>query len=364
MIEQLGWRRVVSISHMKVEQFMKKKVAIVFIAVLVIVGTFCYILESRSYVAKVQNQKIMKYEYLFFLGAQKHATESEAGVVNDEDKIKLWETPYNGEDPSVIVMNQALENVKEFKVQLIKAEQAGFSMSDTDRREINQSLEKWLENGDNKNYVTKDLGLKPTQFKDMMLKSELVIRFANDFMQKESNSISVSHQEAESYYNENKKYIDDLSVRHILISIQANMTEEQKQEKRQLAESILDRIEQGENMIELVKHYSDDSDSKDSDGLYTFTYSQPYEQEFKDWAFNAEIGDLDIVETQLGYHIMYMEYRSTFEDKKELVTNDVKNYKLSLYYQDSVNEWVNDPVFNLKKNEDVLNRIIKKTFGK
>jgi hypothetical protein len=59
-----------------------------------------------------------------------------------------------------------------------------------------------------------------------------------------------------------------------------------------------------------------------------------------------------------------MEYKSTFEDKKELVTNDVKNYKLSLYYQDSVNEWVNDPVFNLKKNEDVLNRIIKKTFGK
>ena len=93
-----------------------------------------------------------------------------------------------------------------------------------------------------------------------------------------------------------------------MISIQANTTEEQKQEKRQLAESILDRIEQGENMIELVKHYSDDSDSKDSDGLYTFTYSQPYEQEFKDWAFNAEIGDLDIVETQLGYHIMYMEY--------------------------------------------------------
>jgi hypothetical protein len=27
-----------------------------------------------------------------------------------------------------------------------------------------------------------------------------------------------------------------------------------------------------------------------------------------------------------------------------------------------VKEWVKDPAFNLKKNEDVLNRITKKTF--
>jgi foldase protein PrsA len=347
---------------MKVEQIMKKIVAIISIVALILVGVLCYILESGSYVAKVHNQKIKKYEYLFFLSAQKHATESEAGVVDELDRKKLWGTPFNGEDPTVIVMNQALENVKEFKVQLIKAEESGFSMSDSERREIIKNLDKWLEDAGNKSYITNDLGLKPAQFKDMMLKSELVIRFADDFMQKERDSISVSEKEAEEYYYENRNYIDDVTVMHILLSIDENMTKDQKLEKRQLADSLLQRVEQGENMLDLVKEYSDDEVSKDGDGLYTFSYSGQYARELKEWAFNAQIGDLDLVETQFGYHVIRLENRSTFENKKEHAINAVKDYKLNLYYQNSVKEWVKDPAFNLKKNEDVLNRITKKTF--
>ena len=148
---------------------------------------------------------------------------------------------------------------------------------------------------------------------------------------------------------------------HILLSIDENMTKDQKLEKRQLADSLLQRVDQGENMLDLVKEYSDDEVSKDGDGLYTFSYSGQYARELKG-AFNAQIGDLDIVETQFGYHVIRLENRSTFENKKEHAINAVKDYKLNLYYQNSVKEWVKDPAFNLKKNEDVLNRITKKTF--
>lgn len=343
---------------------MKKILSIILIAVVIAAGIIYYILDSESFVARVGGQKIKNYEYIFFLSAQKQVTESEAGVTGEQEKRELWETTVDGEDPVVIVMNQALENAKEFKVQLIKAKQAKFRLSDSERREINRYLNNWLQKTENRDYVKNEIGISLSQFKDMMLKSQIVSRFAFDFMQKNSNSVTVSDEEAEKYYYANRKNIDDVTVRHILISIDDNMNNEQKNEKRKFSEELLKRIEQGEDMSALVKEYSDDPGSKDNGGVYTFKYSEPYAQEFKDWAFDAQIGDLDIVETQFGYHIMRLEDRSTFDDKKELARSELKANKLNEYYQNQVKEWVNDPNFNLVKNEKILNKITKKTFEK
>lgn len=343
---------------------MKKIMTIVIIAAVIVAGIVYFIWDSNSYVAKVGGQKIKNYEYTFFLRTQKQVTEYEAGVTDAQGKKELWETTVDGEDPVVIVMNQALENAKEFKVQLIKANQAKFKLSDSERKEINQYLNDWLQIAENKLYVTEDIGLTLTQFKDMMMKSQLVRAFSYDFMQKSSDNVSVSDDESEKYYNENRNSFDDVTVRHILISTDSDMDTVQKDEKRKLSEDLLERIKQGENMSELVKVYSDDAGSKDSGGVYTFKYSEPYVQEFKDWAFNAEVEDIDIVETQFGYHIIKLEHRSNFEDKKELVKSQLKAHKLNEYYQSKVTEWINDPKFNLVKNEKVLNKITKKTFEK
>ena len=277
---------------------------------------------------------------------------------------KTLEDAVDGEDPVVIVMNQALENAKEFKVQLIKARQSKFRLSDSERKEINQYLNNWLQITENRNYVLNEIGISISQFKDMMMKSQLVGRFAYDFMQKNSDAVTVLDEEAEKYYNENRKNMDDVTVRHILISIEENMSDEQKAEKRKLSEELLKRLEKGENMSDLVNEYSDDPGSKENGGIYTFKYSEPYAREFKDWAFSAKVGDMDIVETQFGYHIMRLEYRSTFEDKKELARSEIKANKLSEYYQNKVKEWLDDPYFNLVKNEKILNKITKKTFEK
>ena len=341
---------------------MKRLLAIILAVVVVVAGIVYYFIDSRSYVAKVGGQKIKTYEYVFFLRAQKQVTESEAGVTSEQEKKELWETAVDGEDPVVIVMNQALENAKEFKVQIIKAQQAKFKLSDTERKEINQYLNSWLENTENRNYVTNEIGISLSQFKDLMMKSQLVSRFAYDYMQKNSDAVTVSDEDVQKYYSENRKKIDDVTVRHILISVDENMNEKQKTEKMKLAEELLERIENGEDMAALAREYSDDPGSKDTGGVYTFKYSEPYAQEFKDWAFTAEPGETGIVETRFGYHIMRLEDRSTFEDKKELARSKLKANKLNEYYQNTVKEWLNDPGFNLVKNEKTLNRITKKAF--
>ncbi|UZQ85404.1 SurA N-terminal domain-containing protein [Thermoclostridium stercorarium] len=45
---------------------MKKALIIILIVVVFAAGVLYFILDSRSYVAKVGGQKIMNYEYVFF----------------------------------------------------------------------------------------------------------------------------------------------------------------------------------------------------------------------------------------------------------------------------------------------------------
>lgn len=227
----------------------------------------------------------------FFLNTQKRVTESEAGVNDEEEKKELWTNTVDGEDPVAIVMNQALEIAKEFKVQLIKAKEANFKLSDAERKEINQNLNNWLKNEENRDYVKNKLGISIRQFKDVMVKSQLVSRFAYDYMQKHSDAVTVTDEEAEQYYNENRKNLDDVTVTYIFVSADENMDSGQKAEKRKLAEEILEKIRQGTDMASLVKEYSEDPGVNESDGTYTFKYSsESHPQEVKDWRSAPESG--------------------------------------------------------------------------
>ncbi|MBP7176135.1 MAG: peptidylprolyl isomerase [Thermoclostridium sp.] len=345
-----------------------KKILGLVLAIIVVVGAGCFIWESQSYVARVGTWKIQNHEYMFFLRAQKITTESEAGA-SDKQKIReLWETPVDGEDPKIIVMNQALENAKEFKVQLIKADQDKFKLSDKDRKELLDYLNKSLQTTENVQYVSNDLGLTLAQFRDMMLKSELVSRYAYDFMQKNRDSVPVTDEEINAYYQQNRDTIDSVTVSHLLISTQQEgITATQRQEKKQLADSLFQRIEQGENMATLIRDYSADISTKDNSGLYSFNYVDlgaglEYTDVFGDWAFDSAIGDLELIESQYGYHIVRLEDKSSLEDKKEMVRSTIQAQKMNDIYYQQVQEWNKDPQFNLIKNEEVLDRITRKSF--
>lgn len=347
---------------------MKKILAIVLAVIVIVAGAGYFIWESQSYVARIGNHKIRNHEYIFFLRAQKLTTETEAGVYTEQEIRYLWETPAEGEDPKIIVMNQALENAKEFKIQLIQAEREGFRLSETEKKEILNYLNTSLQNSQNVSYVRNALGLTLPQFRDMMLKSETVSRFANDYMQKNRESIVVTDEEIQTYYQENRTTIDEVTVSHLLISTEQAQTDAQKQEKKALAESLLQRIEQGESMATLIREYSDDSASKDNEGLYTFTYSemdeQDYTLEFGDWAFGSEPGELMLLESQYGFHIVKLKAKKGFKEKKETMKSAVKAEKLNEFYNSQVQEWNRDPAFNLVKNEKVLKNITDKTFMK
>ncbi len=122
--------------------------------------------------------------------------------------------------------------------------------------------------------------------------------------------------------------VKPVSVRHILCAFSddtsAEPTDEEKQAAKEKAETVLqsykDSLEQSgkeydeDAFVNLVSENSDDTGTSSSGGLIEdMINNDQYVAEFEDWAFAEgdfagevrKAGDVGIIETEYGYHVMY-----------------------------------------------------------
>ena len=183
-----------------------------------------------------------------------------------------------------------------------------------------------------------------------------------------------------------------LDVRHILIATEetkqevdkdgnpSGTTKKQirtKEEAKKLAEDILNKwVKDGakeKDFIELANKKSDDHGSKDNGGLYEgVTKQSNYVKPFLDWCFadGRKVGDYGIVETEYGYHIMYMSKISKTAEWQTQIKETIASNKFNKYYeaiatdkkysaslndtfgkraQNRVEDYATDVILNIKK---------------
>ncbi len=125
----------------------------------------------------------------------------------------------------------------------------------------------------------------------------------------------VGDQEVQQYYNQHKaeyQVPEQARARHILIKVPAGADAKADAAAKAKAESILKQIKpDGSNFAELAKKYSDDPGSKDAGGELGFAKRGMMVKEFDNAIFTQKIGELAIVKTQFGYHIVQVEERQT-----------------------------------------------------
>ncbi len=150
-----------------------------------------------------------------------------------------------------------------------------------------------------------------------------------DFVGIMSDSLSLTEEELESYYNANLEELDAAGatkedgnisdVRHILISPESTtengtttISDAQWAAALARAEEILAQWNAGEateaSFTALAKEHSDDPGVTTNEGLYQqVTLNSGYVAAFEAWANDAtrEAGQAGIVKTEYGYHIMY-----------------------------------------------------------
>lgn len=106
-----------------------------------------------------------------------------------------------------------------------------------------------------------------------------------------------------------KSMPDSVKVRHILISTQ-NLPDSLA---KQRADSLEQLVRKGANFNALVMEYSDDPGKQQNMGSYDITPTSSFVPEFKEFALTHKAGDIGVVKSQFGYHVMQIESQKDFE---------------------------------------------------
>ena len=121
-----------------------------------------------------------------------------------------------------------------------------------------------------------------------------------------------TQQEIQAYYNAHQSEYqspETATSRHILIKLPPNADAKADAAAKAKAEDILKQLQSGANFADLAKKYSDDPGSKDTGGELGPSQRGRMVPEFDNAIFTQKIGDIKIVKSQFGYHIVQVESR-------------------------------------------------------
>jgi peptidyl-prolyl cis-trans isomerase D len=121
----------------------------------------------------------------------------------------------------------------------------------------------------------------------------------------------VSDAEIQAYYNAHQadyQVPEQSRSRHILIKYPGGAAKSDAEAKAK-AEDLLKQIKGGANFADLAKKNSEDTGSGAQGGELGFARRGTMVPEFDQAIFNNKIGDLALVKTQFGYHIVQVEER-------------------------------------------------------
>jgi parvulin-like peptidyl-prolyl isomerase len=183
-----------------------------------------------------------------------------------------------------------------------EAEKQGVMVSD---KELDENLNTFMQTSnltqDKLDAVLKEKKLTYNELR-ALVKNQLMVDKL--FEKSITSKINVTTDLARKYYDENPdtfKTPETVTVRHILIGL-ANRTAEEADVR---ANDVLKIIKDDKsNFCALVPQYSDDAGSVDNCGEYTFGKGQMV-AEFESRAFNQSAGDVSIVKTDFGSHILW-----------------------------------------------------------
>ncbi len=155
--------------------------------------------------------------------------------------------------------------------------------------------------------------------------------------------------------NMNDNKVSTVDVRHLLVSFEGGTksedgktttySEEEKAAAKKKAEELLakwETMEGGkteENFITLVKENTGDSGSKETGGLYeNITYDQNYVEPFLNWCIdeNRKPEDVDIIETEYGFHIMYFVETNEMNYRDLIITSEMRSEDTHKWYEEQL----------------------------
>lgn len=274
--------------------------------------------DNKTVVAKVAGEEIIKEEFNKIFGVFKSQYEQQFGT-------EVWNQEINGEKFGDLAKDRLLDMLIDEKLQLIKADELGISVSDEEVNEEIENAKKYFETEEKFNEFLKGQSMDLEYFKDSA-KKEMTMRKLFESL---TEKISITDDEVKSYYDSHQDEFMSVKASHILL------------DSKEEAEQMLQRVKSGENFNELAQQYSKDPSAKENKGDLNYFRHGDMVEPFEKAAFALKPGEIsDIVQTDFGFHIIKVEDSKLdkFEDIKEELKGSMLNDKKSAEYEKLLEE--------------------------
>jgi len=324
-----------------------KKLLLVMLSVLLLASC------GSKPVATVGDIKITQSEFEFYLDSIKKQM-SDTELQTDED----WENKeIEGKKAIDVAKQQAMDNAVRNAIYIEAAEAAGLSLTDEDKRTIQNTKEQLVAGyGSEKAYKeflkSNDI---TEEFIEMMCKSSAYYNKIGQIVMEEK---TVTDAEFESYFTQNKVDFEReiRKAKHILIATmdaETNMPKPQEEQEKAsvLAKEIFDRAQKGENFDALMNEYSEDPGLATNPDGYVFGTGEMV-PEFEEATDSVGFGGIAFCKSDFGYHII-KRLPISYEDTKDLVQNEV----FGKLIDEKVEEWKKEYSIEIKQNEKILEEI-------
>lgn len=259
--------------------------------------------KSHAVVAIIEGEKIPESLYRIYLWYTQQYFEQISGD-------NIWEMDIEGQKTGDLAKQRALESTILSVVAGKKAEELGIEISKEQQKAAKENAEKFVKNNPE---IIETYRFDEKDIEQFLISTDIVslveAKLGENYMPQE--------EETQNYIKNNKAAYEEVTVTQVLLkTIDDNfnaLPKEEQAKKHVIAEEVLQKALNGENMNELAKAYSEDTGSLNQatgvpDGEYTFRRGK-MAKEFEEAAFNGEEGKVwpELVKTAYGYQIIKTE---------------------------------------------------------
>ena len=211
----------------------------------------------------------------------------------------------------------------------------------------------------NRNYEGEYKGyLKDHNLTDKDFDKLLTVSYYAQELRKKLDDVEYTDDEKRQFFKDNFR-----RAKHILIMVDEEMTDEQKEEAKVKAEGLLERAKNGENFDTLVSENSEDPGSISSPDGYFFTDGTMV-AEFQNGVDSIKPGEFTLVKSTYGYHVIQRlaldDNAELFETEYEKAADSLETTMLSKRFEEQVYKWADEYGIEVDVDEDAVDEIIER----
>lgn len=183
-------------------------------------------------------------------------------------------------------------------------------------RPMNDNARALLDNLYNYEYYKSQVNALESTYAQLMTKNVIASDYYSTIYNVSETGIDDST--VQEYYEQNYVTAKHILIPTIDLDTYKDLSEDEKEEAKELADELYSRIQDGEDFDTLMNEYSKDTGLAYYPDGYTFTYGEMV-QEFEDTAFSLEEGAVsEPVKSPYGYHIIKKEPLEPLSDSAKL----------------------------------------------